>query len=157
MVTEHCSQCFDPTGGRFQVLSHIHHTINVSPSISPYAWPYVHVVMRIQCSDATYQLLRKRGGFTMECRGGVNVKVSPMVMRPNMTWMHVHPSLMDAGKGDDDDVVAHRTRWASRIAWRHCSVIGLSLLASQALKQPDNVIVRAQQQAHPVVQELTTQ
>ena len=31
--------------------------------------------MKIQCSDATYMLLKKLGGFRVECRGNISVKV----------------------------------------------------------------------------------
>lgn len=38
--------------------------------------------MRIQCSNSTYQILKKTGGFTLECRGTVNVRGKGMMM----TW-----------------------------------------------------------------------
>jgi len=31
--------------------------------------------MKIQCSDATYTLLKKLGRFRLECRGNISVKV----------------------------------------------------------------------------------
>ena len=36
----------------------------------------VYVAMHIQCSDATYQLLCKLGGFELESRGIIEVKVN---------------------------------------------------------------------------------
>ena len=32
--------------------------------------------MKIQCSDATYQLLKKQGNFRLDCRGSIDVKAS---------------------------------------------------------------------------------
>ena len=41
----------------------------------------VHVAaMKIQVSDSTAQLLRTVGGFTMECRGTIQVKVRMQVI-----------------------------------------------------------------------------
>ena len=31
--------------------------------------------MKVQCSEATYQLLKKLGNFHLECRGSIEIKV----------------------------------------------------------------------------------
>ena len=39
------------------------------------SWAYLSAAMKIQASDSSAQLLRKVGGFTLDCRGTVQVKV----------------------------------------------------------------------------------
>ena len=34
--------------------------------------------MKVQASDATAQLLKKIGGFQLECRGSIQIKVCPV-------------------------------------------------------------------------------
>ena len=36
---------------------------------------FFYAAMHIQCSDSTYQLLEKLGGFTLDSRGAIEVKV----------------------------------------------------------------------------------
>ena len=47
--------------------------------------------MKIQCSDSTYQLLRRHTDFILECRGAVEVKGKGSMM----TWWLVGKSGVD--------------------------------------------------------------
>lgn len=49
------------------------------------------LAMKIQCSDSTYQLLRKHKDFILECRGGVEVKGKGSMM----TWWLVGQTGVD--------------------------------------------------------------
>ena len=49
----------------------------------------VPAAMRIQCSDATYQLLSNIGTFNLECRGNIEIKVMNVLPMPLGVYLEV--------------------------------------------------------------------
>ena len=53
------------------------------------------IAMKIQCSEATYSLLDKLGGFKLECRGDIDIKASSDHSSNYYFLNTVNPTLVD--------------------------------------------------------------
>ena len=81
--------------------------------------------MKIQCSDSTYQLLRKHKDFVLECRGAVEVKGKGSMM----TWWLVGHNRMN-----DNDTHEQKTNKKNTL-YHSSSVTSDAQLKQQKFQQ----------------------